>query len=603
MRTVRGRSDSPHEGGCGRDPGPVDNFATSAASRRRVGPKGRRSLPRRCRRWIRPHRAVGYGPCAVLRCLRSPSPAGSCWPAAFEPFGCSLPAARSAVAGLVAVRARPAAAAGVAPGLVFGVAFYVSRCCLDARRSASDAWIGLSRLEAAFFGLLGVAVSRCSRLPRVAARGPRCWVASRRCAGVPVRRLPLGRLAFATVDTPFAAALPYVGTTGVSFLVALLGTTLAWVVLPSRLGATRRGRRRRGRAAPSATARAPALVPYPLRARAARPRVAAVQGNVPGRGHRRLLERRAGHATTTSTRPDLAAEVDAGEAERPTSCSGRRTPPPSTRSATPTVHADIRAAVDAIGVPILVGAMVDGPARRRCSTRASSGDPGTGPPATATPSATRCRSGSTSRCATAAAAADFDRLDQIPRDMVPGTEPGAARSGRRCASADAICFEVAYDDGIPRPGRAGRRAARRPDQQRDLQPAPARSSSSSRSPGCGRIETGRTSWSPPPTAISGIIAPTATVRRRAPARGHGGPRGGRRLCRRRHPRRSGSAAGSGWLVMLVARPAHRGGAARLSSAAGARPRRPADAAARPQAPQPDEPRHARVSVDGARPGA
>ena len=41
----------------------------------------------------------------------------------------------------------------------------------------------------------------------------------------------------------------------------------------------------------------------------------------------------------------------------------------------------------------------------------------------------------------------FERLEQIPRDMVPGTEPGLLDLAGTTIG-DVICFEVAYDDTI-----------------------------------------------------------------------------------------------------------------------------------------------------------
>ncbi len=46
----------------------------------------------------------------------------------------------------------------------------------------------------------------------------------------PLGGFPWTRLAGATVDTSFALWLPWVGATGVNFLVALTGATLAWMV-------------------------------------------------------------------------------------------------------------------------------------------------------------------------------------------------------------------------------------------------------------------------------------------------------------------------------------------------------------------------------------
>ena len=105
-------------------------------------------------------------------------------------------------------------------------------------------------------------------MPRVAAvsrlRGWPVWTAALWVAvevwrsSYPFGGMPWGRLAYATADTPFSSALPYVGATGVSLLVALLGTTLAWVVLRCA-GLAPCGRRERARArgrGPAAGARA-----------------------------------------------------------------------------------------------------------------------------------------------------------------------------------------------------------------------------------------------------------------------------------------------------------------------------------------------------------
>ena len=111
-------------------------------------------------------------------------------------------------------------------GLLAGAAFmYVHLFWM--RSVGYDAWVLLGTLETVFFVPLGAAVALVSRLRLWPVFTATLWV------GVEVWRssypfggMPWGRLAFATADTPYAAALPYVGATGVSLLVALSGTTL-----------------------------------------------------------------------------------------------------------------------------------------------------------------------------------------------------------------------------------------------------------------------------------------------------------------------------------------------------------------------------------------
>ena len=76
----------------------------------------------------------------------------------------------------------------------------------------------------------GTGSGRCGSRPR--------WTAVEVLrSGWPFSGMPWGRLAFAVVDTPVARALPYVGMVGVSFLLALLGALLAWLVVGRDAGA------------------------------------------------------------------------------------------------------------------------------------------------------------------------------------------------------------------------------------------------------------------------------------------------------------------------------------------------------------------------------
>src|SRR5690606_5065864 len=122
-----------------------------------------------------------------------------------------------------------------------------------------------------------------------------------------------GRLSFAVVDTPFAAPLPWVGSNGVSLLVALVAAGLLW---------TYDSPRRRLRVATGGLA---GLVVILLVPAWAGPQwttdetavVALVQGDVPGDGtevvaHHRDITRR--HVELTV---ELGRGADAGRHPRP----------------------------------------------------------------------------------------------------------------------------------------------------------------------------------------------------------------------------------------------------------------------------------------------
>ena len=109
------------------------------------------------------------------------------------------------------------------------------------------AWIPLAVLEGLFYGLAGLAARAVRPAARVAGVGrdaPGSLVEALR-AVVPFGGFPWGRLAFATEDTPSPPTFAYVGAPGATFVVALLGTTLAWAVL--RVRRTPRAGRRGGR--------------------------------------------------------------------------------------------------------------------------------------------------------------------------------------------------------------------------------------------------------------------------------------------------------------------------------------------------------------------
>jgi len=366
--------------------------------------------------------------------------AGLAAAAAFEPLAWAFLLV-PAVAGLsVAVHGLGARRAFLV-GLAFGLAF-MAALLPWIQVIGVDAWIGLSLLEAAFYGLLGAALTRVQTLPWWPVWSAACWVAVELLRSlVPWGGFPWGRLAFATIDTPLAPALSVVGPAGTTFLVALLGTTVAWLVLV--------GRRRRV-AATSVAVAAVAVAATPVLVAAGLPdtgtgptvRVAAVQGNVPGEGMDAFAERRAVLDNHVNATLDLASQVAEGHTPRPDFVLWPENSTDIDPFQDPSVYADIQRAADAVEVPVLVGAMVEGPGPHDVRNEGIVWQPGEGP---------------SERYAKthpvpfgeyipmrAQLAKLFKRLDQIPRDMVPGTRPGLLDLGGTTIG-DVICFEVAYD--------------------------------------------------------------------------------------------------------------------------------------------------------------
>ncbi|MEO6512579.1 MAG: apolipoprotein N-acyltransferase [Nocardioides sp.] len=325
------------------------------------------------------------------------------------------------------------------PGLAFGVA-YCYTLMFWMRAVDPYAWLALSGLEALFYGLLAVAVPFLRRLPAWPVWVAVAWSAMEVLRGTwPFSGMPWGRLAFAVVDTPLAPALAYVGATGVSLLLALVGALLA-SLLPRdgrRVGALV------GVVAVAALLLLPAVRPW-----APSPDgtvlVAAVQGNVPGDGTDVLADFRQVTENHVQATVQLAQDVEDGLRPKPDFVvwpeNSTAVDPFSDRQ----THGGIETAVAAIGVPILVGAMVDA-GSEHVMNQGIVWDPVTGagdryskrhPVPFGEYIPWRNVFGDS-----------FGKLDMIPRDMLSGTrEEPLVVAG--VPVADAICFDIAYDDGL-----------------------------------------------------------------------------------------------------------------------------------------------------------
>jgi apolipoprotein N-acyltransferase len=372
-----------------------------------------------------------------IRCLVALI-AGLSLAACFPPIGAFwlLP---FAVAAFFVVTAGLPLRSAWAPGLVFGGAFQVSLLWW-LHVVGIVPWLGLALTQTVWYGVLAAAAVPLRRLRSAPIWLAVAWVAmeSLRCTW-PAGGMPWGRLSYAVAGTPLAESLPYAGATGVSLVLALAGALLAAAYRPRAV----RWLPLVGAAGVVALACVASVVPY-SQPETGHVQVAAVQGDVPGDGTDVLAHYRqitVQHAEETER---LAADVRTGRTPKPAFVVW----PENSTAIDPfedqQMHADIDEALDAVQVPLLAGVVVDG-GPKHVLNQGIVFDPVTGagdrytkwhPVPFGEYIPWRWLFGT-----------HLAQLSVVPRDMVRGTrvEPLDVAG---TPVADAICFDVAYDDGL-----------------------------------------------------------------------------------------------------------------------------------------------------------
>lgn len=407
-------------------------------------------------RWVTHPRVVGLLP--GLGAIVAGLLTGLSW----QPYGL-WPLLAIGVPGLTLLTRRGRPRAWLVRGFIFGAAML----------AVGLSWIHvlgigvavlLVLMEAGFFGLLGVGLGLVQRL--------RAWPVAAACCWVGVEflysRVPFGgfgwmRIAYAAVDSPLAGFFPIVGVTGVSFFVALIAQLLVYLVvqLVQRV--------QRGSWGDPAGRRGPALVVVATVALVILPlagwrlqgyqvepesgqgavSVGIVQGNVPGRGIEAFGRARTVTANHIARTADLMSRVRAGQVARPDFLLWPENSTDIDPARDALTQQAIQAAAQAAGVPILVGAVMQGPGVNQRQTSALWWDP---------------RKGVSDR---------YDKRNLVPfgewipfRDQllplvpalaqvgaqsIPGTQPGVLQvsvAGRQVKVGDVICFELAYDQTV-----------------------------------------------------------------------------------------------------------------------------------------------------------
>jgi len=365
----------------------------------------------------------------------------------FPPYDMSLLGLAGLVGLVVALRgAGPRAATGV--GFAFGAVF-MAALMPWLRVIGTDAWLGLAAAEGLFYALFGWAFALTARGRWWPLAATCCWVAMEFLRSVvPFGGFPWGRLAFGILDTPLAGYARWLGVPALSGLVFGLACLLV-------LGWTQRSRLRLAAAAVGAAVGivlGATLLPSGLASPAGEVTVAVIQGDVPGTGADGLGQQEEvlrNHAELTHTYAD---QVAAGALPAADLVLWPENASDIDPFDSPGAEETIDSAVRAVGVPTLIGTILDGPRPGTAQNVSLVWDPA---------------SGAGDRYVKrhlvpfgeyipfrSVLARYISRLDQIPRDMLPGNEPGVLRAGPAVIGT-MLCFDVAYDDIVRDVARGG----------------------------------------------------------------------------------------------------------------------------------------------------
>lgn len=426
---------------------------------------------------------------------------------AFPPVGASI-LAPIAVALLTLATWRCSMRWGAALGALGGLVFFLI-LLRWVTVVGVDAWLALSVFCALWIGLLGAVTAVLSRLPFAPVWIAAAWVAQEALRDrIPLGGFPWGRLAFAQTATTLTPWAAIGGAALVTFLTALAGAILALLVI--------RAREQRSR---DAILLGVAVVVLGLSGLVL-PRedtgqsvngpptsvAAVIQGGVPTTGlgfadeRREVLDR---HVAATMA---LADAVSRGDERQPDFVVWPENSSDIDPLRDEIAAQEITAAAQAIGVPILVGAVLS----IDDTSVANVGivwDPQSGPGETYVkqrpvpfgeyvpfrPILSRV----------------IGRFDRIPRDFISGDSSGVLLVGDALVG-DVICFEIAYDDVVRNAVRDGGRILAvqtnnatfaglgQPEQQIAMSRLRA-------------VETGRTVLVAATSGISAVIDPTGSL--------------------------------------------------------------------------------------------
>ncbi|WP_293780547.1 apolipoprotein N-acyltransferase [uncultured Aeromicrobium sp.] len=355
----------------------------------------------------------------------------------FAPW--NVPAAMLVAVGVWFWLLRQAAAARARTVLAMGFAFgwgFMGPLIWWMNAVDPAAWVALVMAQAVFYAVIAWALRAAQRLPWWPLWAAVVWTAGESLRGaVPFSGFPWGRLVHTTIDTPLDSWVRLIGMPATSALLALCAGLVAAAV-----------ERRRAwlptAAIVGAVVGVSLVLPTGIAGSGEQYRVGVVQGGTPGpflqwpRGEIFQLHldatERLDEPVDMVLWPENATDID-----------------PFTR----TWAADaLNAAVEEVGAPILVGGLLDGPTDMTAYNAGFVWDENGAGDVYVKRQLVPYGEYVPFRQQLGDLVPRFDR--DIPRDMVPGEEPGALRIAG-AVIGDTICWDIAYDGVIREAVEAG----------------------------------------------------------------------------------------------------------------------------------------------------
>jgi apolipoprotein N-acyltransferase len=360
--------------------------------------------------------------------------------AAFPPLNW-WPAAVAGVAGAVLTVRGTGLRRAAALGMLTGFGMWIPTVSF-LQPFGWDAWAAVSVIESLWFAGLAVALVLVGRLRWWPLASALVWVGQEFLRDRwPFDGFPWARLAFGQSDGPLLRLAALGGAPLVSFAVALAGGLFAYAALhrdrPALLAL----------AGVAGIAFAPLTISLPTAGttRDGAPSsavIAAVQGNVPRLGLEEFAQRYAVTEDHLNETRVLAQEVEEGRLPAPEIVIWPENATDQDPRTDPVARAQVDAASAAVGVPMLIGAVINGPGPTHVQNAAIVWSPQTGPGQMyikrhLVPFGEYLPfRGILTKL--------FHEFSLIPKDFVPGHRPGTLQVGP-VRIADAICFEVADD--------------------------------------------------------------------------------------------------------------------------------------------------------------